>query len=189
MVQYQLKPQPADKRNVSQADILNNFTYLQASVGADHNFTNLNPSTNDGLHTKSTYYVTGDPATTLTQVAAYAKADGAGRTQLWLRPQNNGTAIQLTATSTTGGTVPTAALRGATFLPGGLLLQWGKEASTGAVVFPVQFGAAFAPTVTFSVTGSVGNNVPIISVVPSATGFTVVPAGPANLFWIAVGPA
>lgn len=56
MVQYQLKPQPADKRNVSQADILNNFTYLQASVGTDHNFTNLNPSATDGYH-KIIHYV------------------------------------------------------------------------------------------------------------------------------------
>jgi hypothetical protein len=49
--QYFLKPNPQDKRNVSQADIKNNFTYLQTDIGTDHNFTTDPNADGDGYHT------------------------------------------------------------------------------------------------------------------------------------------
>lgn len=197
MVQYKLKPQPSDKRNVSQGDILNNFTYLQTSVGNDHNFTNDSTATNDGLHKQSTYFVSPDPTTSATQVAVYCKNDGAGVPQVWERPLSNGTPIQLTATSTTGGTVPAinAGTRtGVTFLPGGFLLQWGfTQNGTNATTFPVQFGAGWLPVVTFSVTNSNFTGPIISSTAPTATGFQVLqtPGGVVNIpyTWHAIGPA
>ncbi len=196
--QYNLIPQSADRRNVSQGDILNNFTYLQTSIGRDHNFTNDPLGTNDGLHTKSTYWVqTADPATTATQIAVYSKIDAAGKIQLWFRQENNGTAVQLTAQPTTAlaTAVPITSGNGATWLPGGFLLQWGTSTSGVGVVFPTPFMVApvFQPRVTVTPIGATATctTPPCITSGPTNTGFTVLnSAGQVfNYSWHAIGQA
>lgn len=97
-------------------------------------------------------------------IATYAAADATPRTQLWFQPQNDATganAIQLTAgdvtdtyfsssqnlTPTPTNTISQA---GWTFLPGGMLLQYGRVLQvsgsqpnqTGTITFPVAFSVA-----------------------------------------------
>lgn len=167
MTIYQLKPQSQDQRNVSQGDILNNFTYLQTSVGHDHNFTNDSTATNDGLHKHSTYFVTTAPVTATDQVATYTANDAYAQPQLWMQPFNSAVTlnpIQLTAGNpTTGATqVPQKTITsptvnsGVSFLPGGWLIQWGLLTATdnALIEFPVAFSNTFTPSVFCTLNGS-----------------------------------
>lgn len=200
MTIFAQKPQPADPRNVSQSDILNNFIYLQTSVGNDHNFTNNTVNTNDGLHKQSTYFVSPDPSTSTTQVATYCKNDVNGNPQLWIRPINNGTPVQLTATPKLGGTVPTSATNGATYLPGttGVLLQWGQATNKGVgsiITFPISFSAVpYSITLTpfNSSYDSTSHGAPS-AISATQAQFTVSngtgQGSTYNLYWMAIGPA
>lgn len=93
-------------------------------------------------------------------IATYGSSDGT-RTQLWFQPSNDATgasAIQLTAGDVTSatfskfiayGTPPADKTQfgGWTFLPGGLIAQYGKFTSTGGstssgvIEFPIPWGA------------------------------------------------
>jgi hypothetical protein len=165
MTDYTLVPQPGDQRNSSQVTILSDFTYLQTSVGHDHNFTNTAATANDGLHKQSTYFVGATPATTTAQVAVFAKNDVYNIPQLWVQPANSGVtypAYQLSAgnpevTSPINTQVPQvnntapATPFGITYLPGGLLLQFATVVTGDGltVTFPVTFNTSvgFTPIV------------------------------------------
>lgn len=143
-------------------------------------------------------------------IATYAKADAATpvRTQLWFQPQNDATgadAIQLTAGDVTDATFATntayATNRngGWTFLPGGLLLQYGRiSLSVSAVTtsYPIVFSAApYSLQVTPLYTGSAPSSKPeIIAALSAGTpeaSFTIA-ASNSNAdgyFWTAIGPA
>lgn len=194
MVQYKLKPQPGDKRNVSQGDILNNFTYLQTSVGNDHFFSTDTATTNDGLHKQSTYFVSPDPTTSATQVATYSKNDAAGVPQLWFRSISNGTPVQLTATPL-AGTVPVRATKGVTYLPGNMLLQWGTDTQNtgGLTTFQVAFSAnAYSVVLTPTIATGTANgflNVLVKNANNFQIGNTTGVAQSYTYNWIAIGPA
>ncbi len=80
--------------------------------------------------------------------------------------------------------VPTLVVKGASFLPGGYIIQWGFQLGP-TIVFPVAF-AGIQPVVTFSVTGS-SSAVPTIATGPSLTGFSI--SQTVGVHWMAIGQA
>ncbi len=131
-------PQTGDNPSQSQGQILQNFQSLQDAQ--DKNHVTLQDITNRGLHKFLQMPEQGsDPATTANMGAFYCKDIG-GFTRGVFRQENNGTVIQMT------GIDPLSAVTGYTFLPGGLLIQWGTSAVNAApastnIVFPIAFPA------------------------------------------------
>jgi hypothetical protein len=138
-----------------------------------------------------------DPAAIADAYLLYCKQDTGGDPELFgIDASSN--VIQFTDGA------PTLAQNGQTFLPGGLLLQWGRgfivgATSSVAVVFPSAFSAAAYSVVNTPydspVTGSSPREVGITNASITAAGFTAasfngaVPAGGVNFGWIAIGPA
>lgn len=105
----------------------------------------VNPNdANGGKHTKVQMIEQGaDPATAINEMAMYTK-DVAGNTRTFLRQENNGDPIQLSGIS------PLAAANGYTFLPGGLMIQWGQittSAKTAVINFTPAFDTVFQAVV------------------------------------------
>lgn len=182
-------PRGTDTPAATQPLIEGNFQYLIPSIGfglgnglqQDHQMLLLNGA-GDGTHRQVTYAnnqttpgITGGVSVTYTNTAN-------GGSQLFF---NNALAdVQLT--SAIAG-VPTApAITGATFLPGGFLLQWGQQLNAGSqvVMFPKAFnGATFQPVVTV---GSASGGVPLIAG-PAFDRFTAI--GNTYFWWMAIGQA
>ena len=168
-------PQANDLISESQPEILENFSQANVLFGTDHVEFNNATVANRGKHNKSTYLEqSGNPVTALNEAAVYTK-DVLGITELFIRRENNGTVIQLTEESGD----PVVNNNGQTFLPGGMILKWGRSQTvTNGVEFP--FPIAF-PNSCFTViiTPCPANTNPatvddfayIISP-PSTTGFT-----------------
>lgn len=83
------------------------------------------------------------PSTAVNEIALYSKDSTIG-TALFFRQESNGTEVQLT------GLDPIIATEGCSFLPGGLLIQWGSIASTSTHPNEVTFPVAFS-TVIYSI--------------------------------------
>lgn len=93
----------------------------------------------------------GDPGGVLYSNNPVASANNPG----WPFWQNNLGTFQITGSASAN--IPSAIANGWSFLPGGVIMQWGNVAlppNTAPVVFPIPF-----PTNCFIVTGSLGNNV------------------------------
>ncbi len=178
-------PASTDILSDSQSDIQQNFNLANEFFGTDH--VDFVASSDNGKHNHSTYPEQGSDATTLdNENAIYAKEVG-GNTRLFLRQETNGTIIQLT------GRDPILAIDGLTFLPGGILLQWGRTGVVGdsvVVSYPEAFSTVFNVQITaiscpinseYSTQGNPGN----ISFIVSKTG------GGANVAiqWLAIGLA
>lgn len=118
--------------------IRNNFTNYNDVVSVNH------VAPNDPNQGKHNFLQMPDqaaaPTTAANELGVYSK-DVAGNSRLFLRQENNGTEIQMS------GIDPLIATSGYTFLPGGLLMQWG-EATLGAnknltVNFPITFTTVY----------------------------------------------
>lgn len=146
--------------------IQTNFTVANTNIGIDHvDFTNAAPpGGNGGLHNKSTYVVQGSDPTAVTQgPIVYAKSVSypgpVTRNELFMRQASGdgGAVIQLTETrnSAPSGT------NGYSFLPGGVIMQWGTDAAVGnngTVTFPIQFpNACVNVQVTLNIGSSLSN--------------------------------
>lgn len=94
MVAYQLIPNPNDQRNTSQGDLKNNFTYLQTSVGVDHNFTNNSATSQDGYHNLIHLVPKATPANNAGAGQLYSKTGTTGNA-LHFMP-STGSEVQLT---------------------------------------------------------------------------------------------
>jgi hypothetical protein len=168
-----------------------NWPYLNTTINVDHLFSLDTATTNNGCHRTSTYFVTTDPTTSSTQYAVYCKNDTGPRPQLWVRPPSNGTPVQLTAG--VAANVPTASTNGCTYLPGGVLLQWGTTGglvSNGAVIgFPVAFSAApYSVVITLGDGVTLGNAHWVAA--KTTLNWTLGSLSGANTFyWTAIGPA
>ncbi len=131
-------PQPNDLLSDSQGDILQNFSSANTSFGINH-YAFDNATVNNGKHKfVGMPVLAAAPTTAAGEGALYFKTAGAGSALFMVRDNNAGTEVQLTSSSV--GNVQAAA-NGWTWLPGGLLLQWGSfnpNLST-AVAFPVAF--------------------------------------------------
>lgn len=138
------------------------------------------------------------PATLANEAGFYSKVGtNPAESNLFFRGENNGFEYQLTrANQANIATFSTAT--GWTYLPGGLIMQWGKQAGSSANTIPVTFPIMFTnpaysvqviperaasnpgdSTLTVIVTGSV-----------SPSGFTIGNVGShtmVNWYWIAIG--
>lgn len=167
-----------------------NNGYLQQFGQRDHQFTLTGAVNNtDGTHKQLTLTNEGAPGFTGASSVVFANTDGTN-SQLFF--QNASGTAQITAQKTG---VPAAAASsgvnaGVSYLPGGLLFQWGVGVSNGSkqVSFNVNFNTAtYNPLVTFCVAGTVGGAVPLF--VSSTTNlFTISQAG-IGVFWMAIGQA
>jgi len=209
---YEQIPQPGDILSDSQADILNNFTYLRTSLTRDHNISyNVNAISDpsQGLHNRVSFIGTGaaNPGLAASSVSAVYSFVVASLADLYFK--NTGT-VGIKLTNSQVG-APVVASPGYTFLPGlsgignGLLVQWGSVMTgtptigLATVNFPIAFSAApfcvqatanNASTITgfsLSVTSTAASNFTIVSRVSSNSGAT---SALVNIlcFWMAIGP-
>lgn len=88
---------------------------------------------------------------------------------------------------------PVTAQAGQTFLPGGILMQWGRvnsPSSTGSVVFPTAFSVTYNVQITMQRNSSSSTQGMYVNGNPSTTGFSYNGSSGGNaLFWVAIGAA
>lgn len=132
-------PQATDIISQSQPLILTNFSQLNTVFMVDHVEYDNATAGDRGKHTSSTYVEQAvAPATGASEEALYSAAIG-GTTRIFVRPPSSGAQYQLTATP------PSPGVTGYSYLPGGILIQWGGQSSTGPnpVVFPIAFSTVY----------------------------------------------
>lgn len=150
-------PGPTDKLSASQADLLVNFQQLNTQFGVDHTAFNNAGANGDGFHKKITNPVQGsDPGSASGRVVTYSKTSS-GSSELFLQRDAVATPIQLTrgTVNITGNITPPA--KGHTFLPGGIVLQWGTVSAVPAgtaFTFDVAFTTIFGISTTISAAGA-----------------------------------
>lgn len=191
-------PLPNQTLASSQPEIRNNFLNLNTTIGTNHVKPIDSNVANRGKHNLiHLIQQPAAPATTSTELALYAKNVG-GSPNLFLRKKSSGTEIQLTSNSVT----PVVAANGSTFLPGGLMLQWGTvnmSFADGSQSALIPFTPAFSnvpysimatPIVSQSNDEVISLRVKTGSV--TAIDFRLVGRGENNthnVYWMAIGPA
>lgn len=179
-------PQPTDIPSQSQSQILDNFTVANTVFGINH--VPFDATLNNGKHNFATLLnQSGNPATAAGEIALYAKAVG-GISTWFLRKETNGTVIQLSNTD------PIIANPGSTFLPGGMLLQFGTTVvlfgGSQAILFPIAFSAPpFSVTFGDEQVGLTSSTIVYIQTgTVNATGFTITcNGGGSTIHWMAIG--
>jgi len=147
-------PQPSDRPSDSQDDLLNNFLALKVFLDRNH-VAILDPTTgtSEGKHKfMQMPEQAAAPASAVDEGALYTKQASA-ITNLFWRLENSGTEVQMT------NIAPSLAATGYTFLPGGLLLQWGRTTLTGAsttISFPTAFSTVYRVVSTLQAVTDVG---------------------------------
>lgn len=136
------------------------------------------------------------PSTAANEGALYTKDDGARTALYWVQEAGQGAEVKMT------GPTPSAAANGYTFLPGGLLLQWGvvnNAGTSGTVLFAtnnIDFPLnLFTVQLTIARTNSFGSSPTAGVAVVSSTGtfdntqfsyFCSTGTNP-RLYWTAIG--
>ncbi len=159
-----------------------NSQYLNDFDSRDHQFTKDSTNANDGTHKQVTLTNKAAPGFAGASSVVYANTANA-QSQLFF--QNAIGSVQLT---TQIASVPMINSPGVTYLPGGLLIQWGISVSSGAgeINFPVAYSVAtFSPVVAFA---PVSGPTVTLLVSTASTKFTITPAG-VGVSWIAIGQA
>lgn len=188
--------------------ILMNFQTLNTWSAVNHYPLN---ATDAGKHTFCSFPVqASDPATAVGECALYSKTGtNPARANLFLRGENNNFVYQLTRTQNTssinnifglntvytyvGKPAAATATAGWTFLPGGLIMQYGTltgPTSSGTLLFPFAFpgGAPFMVQLTIANNVSGGQVVLNNASLPTATEFSYLIAGSGvTLYWTAIG--
>lgn len=140
-------PAGSDIPSQSQPDLQTNCTSVNSILNVDMYTFNDN---NGGYHRKTTYVdQASNPGSSASQVVEFAKSTS-GSSELFIQRDGVATAIQLTR-----GT-PSVGANGYTFLPGGLLLQWGTVTTSGLGAATFTFPVAFSSAV-YSVTATGSN--------------------------------
>lgn len=184
---------PPDGSSLGQtkAVIRNNLDGTFQTLGVDHVNNNGQPGSNPaGYHTVAHMVPQAtDPAAITGFGQLYSKTLTFNSTndQALFWETGQGLIQQLTTNIT-----PLAAQTGYTFLPGGIILQWGVTTSTGSstpVLFPFTFpAAAFSAVATRHQNSSSDTSYGITSLV--TTGFTFTANSSASgiiIFWFAIG--
>lgn len=109
-------------------------------------------NTNGGFHNQSTYVDQGaDPGSASGQVVEYSKSVSSS-SELFIQRDSVSTPIQLTNGTVNIAGNATGVSKGHSFLPGGLIIQWGSlVATTGGTTFT--FDKSFATI--YSITGAI----------------------------------
>jgi hypothetical protein len=162
--------------------IQNNFTNYNTVMSVDHVAPN---DTGQGKHKHSTYVAqSSDPVNLSGEISTYSKAISGVTEQFVIRDAVT-TAIQMTR-----GT-PSLGTSGRTFLPGGLLLQWGQGSSGTTINFT--FSTPFNnPPYSLQVTplaNSTSGNAAVISIGSvTSSGFSaLVSRSGLFVYYIAIG--
>lgn len=160
-------PQANDQLSQSQDDLLQNFQAINTYVAVNHEGF---ASANAGKHKFVTFTDQSPaPAVAGTDIAMY-NAAVSGTQQLHIK-KAGGTGVPITQLTLSPGA-------GYTYLPAGLLLQWGTTLApiTGSTVinFPIAFGSsAFNVQVTTYATNPADTDTFVRLVTQTATNFTV----------------
>lgn len=189
-------PNPPDNPSADVGDMQQNTKTIANAIAVDHfGFNNINC----GKHNQVTMPSRGAaPATVAGSGDLYVNTDSAGQQALWFVrdgfPLSN---VQLTTSKILA---PTVASNGVTFLPGGLLFQWGSSpiaANPAATVitFTQPFtNAASVYSITVSRitadTGTTAQEIRIVAGSVAANQFSVVSSSSsaANvIYWMAIG--
>lgn len=129
-------PQPNDIPALSQPQLLNNFSALQDAFNKNH--VALSDIVNRGLHKFVEMPVqSGAQTTAVGEIELHAQTSN-GRSCLYYSRDNDAT----TLTQLTVGVKPFKSTSGYSFIPGGMIIQWGQEnfsGSTGTIDFPIAF--------------------------------------------------
>lgn len=155
-------PQATDRLSSSQTQILANFQEIDTYTQVDHVVFN---DANQGKHKRSLYVQqAADHATGATECAIYAKAGTGGATNLFYRPPAAAAAIEFT--------YALKADPGYTWLPSGILMQWGTAVIPGgsasiAINFPLAFPTACLSCTVSPTQGGIGNANGLLGLVPN----------------------
>lgn len=130
------KPAPNDLLSDSQLDIQTNFSTSNTSFGLNHySFDNL--TVKNGKHKFVEMPNSALPVgLAATEGTLYTKT-AAAASELYYTRDASGIEIQMT-----GPDKPVATTNGHTFLPGGILMQWGQITSTNSSFTPLLFATA-----------------------------------------------
>ncbi len=184
--------------------VVNNFAILRSTLATDHIDVN---SSGNGKHKWARFPAqsSGIPATAANELMLVTKT-----TNLYLRLNNSSNDIQLAIGNITGSDLTRFGTNtnytgsnngGWSFLPGGLMLQYGKKSSsnnpgTTTVTFPVSFGSSanvFCAQVT-GIAGSFSSSSDITAAVQSINGSgasmlvgTSSSGNVTDFYWIAIG--
>lgn len=176
-------PNSSDLLSNSQPQLLENFSQLNTIFQENHVAFDDATAADRGKHTfLSMIDQVAAPTTAINELALYGKATG-GISTLYMRKESNGTEIQMS------GPDPVAAATGTSFLPGGIIIQWGPFSGNNAGIVNT-FATAF-PNNCWSVVAT-GANVALTSNVLKVTSLTTAnftgrcPNGEAG-FYIAIG--
>jgi len=189
-------PKANDRPSISQGDIKDNFTAIKTYVDRDHvAISTPGVSVNEGKHKKVTLRAQSPSPTTVADEGMLFTKDYGSATpfaNLYWKPEPG-----LNEVLMTNNINPLAAATGYTFLPAGIVLQWGRKlfavgSKQETVTFPVVYQTVFqvVGTLIKSTSSTVEQKFSIGT--PSTTGFTAYieshPAGTTyNLSWIALG--
>ena len=179
---------PASGQSLGQTRqaILNNFAILRSTIAVDH--VDVNASGN-GKHkyVHLTDQSASIPTTAANELVFFNKLVS-GTARLFLRQPSSGTQIQMS------GINPLSSTNGYTFLPGGILLQWGSQAKTGnqtPVTFPIQFDAIYSITISTQTTSSTADlTAGVRNGTVTTSGFSINCSSSGNVtafYWMAIG--
>lgn len=163
----------------SRPQVLSNFSSLRDTLAVNHVDVNLIGA---GKHKFVQMPAQGSaPITSADEIAEYVKVVS-GNARVFVRQPNSGTEIQVS-----GYDPVLSNTAGSTYLPGGILLQWGSLANAGSgqvVTFPIAFTTVFQAYAIPSAIRQFG-----VSAVSNNT-FTFVienPSGAITVRWWAIG--
>lgn len=129
------KPNSNESPSQFPAQAQTNWSRIEAIVSADHQWNDA-ADASDGKHNKARFPEQASaPSTAANEVALYSK-EANSISELYMRRESDGNEIQMTT-----GAV-SAAASGYSFLPGGVIIQWGKKTSpgtSGTITFPIAF--------------------------------------------------
>ena len=182
-------PQSTDFLSDSQQDIQSNFQQLDTSFGLNH-FPFSNVTANNGKHS----YI--EMVNEAALPVGLADEEGtlytkklSGESQMFYSPDDTSKEYQMTtvidaefATFGTNTNYSGTLNGGWTYLPGGLILQYGfvPAGGTTVVIYPVQF-----PTAVFSITVGGSTNVRVTA--PTTSSFTMTNQDSQPAYWMAIG--
>jgi len=196
-------PQDGQSLGASKAVIRNNLDGMFQVFSVEHNTQNV--LTNTGLHRQSTYpAASGRPTTTTGQINIYSRAITGGTALFTSRDNNSATVTQISNPNVIS---PLAATDGYSYLPGGLIIQWGTRivtinnvGATFLVTFPIPFpnncfnvqctaknnidtsGNVTASPRNFTTVGSMVTQVRVLVVTSTSTTNAY-----ENFYWVAIG--
>jgi len=157
-------PAANDLLSQSQQDIQQNFAAIQTLVGVNHiNF----GAVGEGKHLYLQLPEHAAPVTAVNEAGFYANVGATSTvTELFFRRENNGASIPMTECL--------AAAAGWTFLPSGIMLQWGSATMNGGVSNLVVNLPRTFPTAIYSVTATpndtpTGNHTDIIMAIQATS--------------------